>query len=808
MRTFAQLRPAAKTYVSTIVVVGFAAVLESLISLYLTPVALEWLVLAALTLLTGSFTIKVPSINARLTVSETFVFASVLLFGVAAGTLTVVLETLVVALWTNREVRSTYHALFNVSASSLSIWIAATVFFAISGFEPLFNRNTPLGVLFGPLAILTIIFFVSNSWLVAIAVGLEKNQSPPEIWWKNFKWLAVNYFSGASVAAVLVTYSNTLTARALFGSLVIIVPLLLVSYLTFRTAMGRVEDSNQHLGQLNRLYLSTIETLAMAIDAKDQVTHGHIRRVQAHATSLAHEVGVRDEGLLKAIEAAALLHDMGKLAVPEHILNKPGKLTAAEFDKMKLHASVGADILSAIEFPYPVVPIVRHHHENWDGTGYPSGIKGTDIPIGARILSVVDCFDALTSDRPYRPKLSDADALAILKERRGTMYDPMIVDTFFRVHGTTLREPLPKGPTSEVLNTIAYSRRATATEQPSATLHEITASADEMLTLYELARALAGQVSVGDAGDVIAKHLRRLIPSALCVFYLYDSAIDELEAQHAVGDGAVAVRGMRIPLGQRLSGWVAANRQTISNSDPALDLYDAALGHSVKLKSCISTALLAEDALVGVLTLYSAEVKGFNDDHRRIIEAIARQIAHTFKGARDFEGASRRDLLTGLPSLRQLEQFVDAAGAHYLGQGSAFTLLFIDVVGLEQINLAHGRSVGDEVLRHVVHYSTAGLRLADILFRYGSDEFVALLNDTTSETAALVADRIRDGIRGTPFVIHNDDSIVIDVLVAYVISPSDGKSLASLIDTARLRNRAASSSQHDSLAITSSRTES
>ena len=151
MRTFSQLRPAARAYVSTVVVVGFAAVLQSLYSLYRTPVGLEWLVLAALTLLTGSFTIKVPSINARLTVSETFVFASVLLFGVAAGTLTVVLETLVVALWTRREVRSTYHALFNVAASSLSIWLAATIFFAISGFDPFFNRNTPLGVLFVPL---------------------------------------------------------------------------------------------------------------------------------------------------------------------------------------------------------------------------------------------------------------------------------------------------------------------------------------------------------------------------------------------------------------------------------------------------------------------------------------------------------------------------------------------------------------------------------------------------------------------------------------------------------------------------------
>jgi hypothetical protein len=193
---------------------------------------------------------------------------------------------------------------------------------------------------------------------------------------------------------------------------------------------------------------------------------------------------------------------------------------------MKLHASVGADILSAIDFPYPVVPIVRHHHENWDGTGYPTGIKGTDIPIGARILSVVDCFDALTSDRPYRAKLSDEQAIAILIQRRGSMYDPLIVDTFLRVHSTIPREVSRPGPPSEVLNTIARSRRAPMPQQARAPLDEIAARADEMLNVYELARALAGRVSLGDAGDVIAKHLPRLITSSLSVFYLYDHASD------------------------------------------------------------------------------------------------------------------------------------------------------------------------------------------------------------------------------------------------------------------------------------------
>jgi diguanylate cyclase (GGDEF)-like protein/putative nucleotidyltransferase with HDIG domain len=782
MRTYSQLRPAARAYVSTVVVVGLAAVLQSLYALYRTPVSLEWLVLAALTLLTGSFTIKVPSINARLTVSETFVFASVLLFGVAAGTLTVVLETLVVALWTRREVRSTYHALFNVAASSLSIWIAATFFFAISGFEPFFNRNTPLGVLFVPLAALTIVFFLSNSWLVAFAVGLEKNQWPPDIWWNNFKWLAVNYFSGASVAAVLVTYSNTLTARALFGSLVIIVPLLLVSYLTFRTAMGRVEDTNQHLGQLNRLYLSTIETLAMAIDAKDQVTHGHIRRVQAHATNLAKEVGVKDERLLKAIEAAALLHDMGKLAVPEYILNKPGKLTEAEFEKMKLHASVGADILSAIDFPYPVVPIVRHHHENWDGTGYPAGIKGTDIPIGARILAVVDCFDALTSDRPYRPRLPDNEALAILKQRRGTMYDPVIVDTFFRVHATTPREPERKGPASDVLNTITYSNRAQGIDYSTVTPPDH----EKAVTLFQLAGALAGHGSINDAGDIIARHLQRIIPSALCVFYLYDASIDELEAKHAIGFGASSVKGMRIPLGQRLSGWVAANRQTISNSDAALDLGDSGLG--TRLKSCLSSALVGDDALVGVLTLYSTESNGFDEDHRRIIEATTRQIASALRNAATFDSPNHeRSSLGSLPLLNQVQQFVDmTGGSHHLDEKSSFALVLIGIAGLDGISLKYGRDAKDTVLRHVMHHSASCLRSADLLFRHGSNEFVALLNETTLDAATLVAHRIRDAVRQHPLRIREDVPTTVEVLIANVAADGASRSLVRLIDDVRL----------------------
>ena len=783
-----------RIYVWSVIAAGFAVVGGSIYQLHVEPIGNQWFILAALTLISGSATVRLPSTYASISISETFVFTAVLLYGPAAGTVIVALDGLVGSFWISKRHREVHRALFNMSAPAVSAWCSAHLFFTVAGIAPLVKEPSPINAILPALILFALTYFGINSWLITFVIALERKLDPIKVWTTSFGWLSLNYFGGASVAFLLVGYNRTIN----LGYIGAIIPLLLVLYFTFKAAMGRVEDADKHVEQINRLYLSTIETLAMAIDAKDQVTHGHIRRVQAHATSLAKEVGVRDENLLKAIEAAALLHDMGKLAVPDYILNKPGKLTETEFEKMKLHASVGADILSAIDFPYPVVPIVRHHHENWDGSGYPAGIRGTDIPIGARILSVVDCFDALTSDRPYRPKLSDEEALAILKERRGTMYDPMIVDTFFEVHSTTPTEIPRQGPPSDVLNTIARSRRSAPSADTSATPAEITAGADEMLTVYELARALAGQVGLGDAGDVIAKYLRRLIPASLCVFYVYDHASDELEARHVVGEGDSLVRGLRIALGKRLSGWVAANRQTILNSDATLDLGEAARSQAVRLRSCLSTYLLFDDELIGVLSLYSAELNGFNEDHKRIIEVVARQIAHIFKSATEFDNASRRDTLTGLPNLKQLEQFVDATGVRHLVQKSAFTLLFIAIVDLKQINASHGRTVGDEVLLHVVRHATAGLRLADILFRYGSDEFVALLNDTNSESARIVGSRIREGVRNNALALEGGQTIPVDVTVTAVSSPIDGESLPSLVGTARSRIRDTGVSQESS----------
>ena len=345
MLSSSPLSPRGRLYVAIVVVAGGLAIAESLYRLRVSPVPHAWMVLALLTLFSGSFAIKVPSIPATISVSEMFVFTAVLMFGTAPGTLIVALDGLIISLW--RKKRRLHRVLFNGAEPAISIWIASHIFFALAGSRPLSQGNVAIAPLLGPLLVFTVVYFLLNSWLTAIAVWLETGTSALRLWRDHFLWLSLNYFSGASVALLFARNASGVD----YSGLGLILPLLVITYLTYKTALQRVEDAHSHVAELNRLYLSTIETFALWIDAKDQVTHGHIRRVQTCAVELARDIGVADEKLLKALEAAALLHDMGKLAVPEHILNKPGKLTAGEFERMKLHASVGAEILSSIRLP-------------------------------------------------------------------------------------------------------------------------------------------------------------------------------------------------------------------------------------------------------------------------------------------------------------------------------------------------------------------------------------------------------------------------------------------------------------------------
>jgi len=584
-----------------------------------TPHAAAWVALAALGVLTGGFKANVAMTAAQIAIDDTFFMAIAVLFGPGPATLAVAASGFVLPVRRRRPLRQ---IIFNTSALAVSMSAAAWTFFALARVEPLALTATPAASIVMPMVALCVVYFAFNSGLMAIVIGLDTGQSPVHVWRRHFQWLSISYFAAGSVSFCLIL----LLQQASVTALVIVVPLLVVFHVTLRASFGRLEDANRHLGEIDRLYHSTIETLAMAIDAKDDVTHNHVRRVQAYAAGLAKALGVGDDLTLKAIAAAALLHDTGKLGIPERILNKPGKLTPSEFEKMKMHVDIGADILSLVDFPYPVVPIVRCHHENWDGTGYPRGVKGEDIPIGARILSVVDCYDALTSDRPYRRRMTDEEAFAILRDRSGKMYDPAVVEMFARVY-RELRVEHEEAP--EVLQRVTASR--VDDEEPSTNPSEAIAA--DLLAFVSLARVASGDASESDVLALSSNLMQNVVPGATGVWYLADEAQDRLVAGDAFGPAAAVLRNSTVAMGDRLTGWVAATHQPILGSEANLDLGSRAELATPALVRCVAVPLLKGDRLVGVLSLYASDADALNEERGRLVQMVAPHLAAALDAA-------------------------------------------------------------------------------------------------------------------------------------------------------------------------------
>lgn len=624
----------AKVYLGLVVGAGLLATVSSVNEILTDPPDSEWYWLTLLTLISGFLTVRFQKVGARFSVSETFVFSGTLLFGQAVGTLLVFLDALVLSGKVSVERRRIdwTRTPFNLAAPALSVWLASSVLFAVAGPKPTLTGNQWMFV--AALAGFTILYFLLNSGLVALAIALSQKHGAlgtfknlGKTWW-NIKHLFLNYLAGASIAALLASGPDPTVAVRL----TVILPLMAVLYWTYKQSANQIELMQSRIDAIERVHMSTIQAFAMAIDAKDQVTHGHIRRVQQYTMETARALGVSDEKQLRAIEAAALLHDTGKLAVPEYILNKPGPLTPAEFDKMKEHAAVGANILKSIDFPYPVEPIVRHHHENWDGRGYPDGLHGQEIPLGARILSVVDCYDALTSDRPYRPRMTRQQAEHILLDRRGTMYDPWVVDGFLRILDSLEALDAAEGRGAPTLSAVTG-------QLANATLDVISAATAEEREFGELRRELPKAPTLAAAAEIFFSHLRRVVPAAAVVMYVQPPGEEDLKALYCAGSGASTIDSTRIPVGERISGWAFAHRQIVFNSDATLDLGPVARSLPVPLRYALAVPVFDGQQMLGVIALYAGEE--FLRDHSRMLESAAQLFDHG--GHRPTEPEAIRD---------------------------------------------------------------------------------------------------------------------------------------------------------------------
>ena len=603
-----------RAYVAAVVVGGCSALSAAIANLTGAPPPAEWWVLAALTLLSGTAALKVPAIPANFSISDVFTLTAAVAFGPAAGTVAVALDSLALSARLSR-VRGGLRpeqVLFNCAAPPLAMWLSAQTIFVMSGLKPLAEHPVTVEVIAPWLLLFAGLYFVLNTFAIAFAIALRQREHVLRIWRTHFQSLWFTFIGGALGAAFTV---HALQLNV-YGLSMLSLPLVLafILHFAYRNATGRSADQLQHLAEMNRLHVCTIEALARAIDAKDAVTHGHIRRVQRWAVELAHRIGRSNEIEIRALEAAALLHDVGKLAIPEHILNKPGRLTVPEFERMKLHAKIGAEILAEIEFPYPVVPIVRHHHENWDGTGYPDQIGGDAIPLGARILAVVDCYDALTSDRPYRRALSPSDAFALVEERSGTMYDPAVVAAFRDICGITgaaMRSPLSRPAAANLATVVAPASDPAAADT----------SFDEIALALRLGQTMSSVFVSSRPWPLAADALLQLPAVAAVVVFRIDELRQELVVECAAGELAPRLATLSIEIGQRLSGWVAATGEPMVDAEARLDLFDLP---GQTFSGAMSAAVQNPDGSRMVITLYSPTRGAFSAPHLRMLDRVAR----------------------------------------------------------------------------------------------------------------------------------------------------------------------------------------
>src|SRR5437867_4318197 len=498
--TFRALPPKARAYVVAIAVAGGGCLVAAVLLLRLEHPGL-FAVLMGLAFLAAVAKIELPlgRSESTLSISSAVYFWALFALGPAAtACIAVVGAWAQTTMWTS-DPNPPYRIVFNIAAVGVAVSLAGLPL-AVLGWD-----TSSVPALIRAAAVVAPVYFFANTGLVAGAVALSTRQPFARTWHRNFLWSAPTYMVGAALAAA----AKEVSERGSFGWLALLaVPLYLV-FRSYHTVVARLREEQDQTHRAMEVQLATIEALALAIEAKAGCTPEHIRSIQQYAALLAEAAGLSDSEV-QAVRTAALLHDVGNMAVPEHILSKPEALTPEEFERVKIHPRVGAEILRHVSFGAPVSELVLGHHERWDGLGYPAGLRGEDIPIGARILAIADCYSTLQSDRPYRPGRSAIAATVVLREYAGSAFDPALVELLIaRLQLTT---PLATEASSE----------SAWIDNERLALQDIAGAHREEQTLYEIAQALGSSLGVPDAMALIQEKVSRLVPFMTCALFLGD----------------------------------------------------------------------------------------------------------------------------------------------------------------------------------------------------------------------------------------------------------------------------------------------
>jgi len=774
----------------------------------------SWLVLFALTIAASRLTVSITNTesgqNNRKSLAEAFVFLAVILY--AAPPTSIVGPPLLLAAFVGFA--STYglgtrrEMIVTIGMSVISTYVAASSYGILIDFfggESLLPASSlPLSVVLVPLFALAILQYLLNTigttWFWSIDTGKFKLMPSSE----SVVWtLTTQLAAAASAALFYLAILHRDISYSLLGLLISALTHLLYRFNQHRVDEVRAAEAERrrHIEEMADIHMNTIESLAIAIDAKDQTTHGHVRRTQIYAREMGKLLSV-NESDIQALHAGALLHDIGKLAVPEYILNKPGKLTEAEFAKMKIHPTVGGDILRRVNFPYPVEDIVRYHHEKWDGSGYPKGLKGEAIPLIARIISVVDFYDATRCDRPYRKGMKREESIALLRSMVGSAFDPRVVDKFVAhveefdqlIGLEDIQEQVPSetpavdnetktkpdaGLASDVLGTPDDSLSG---------FRFITEAQREVFALHEIAQTIGSSLNLNDTLTLVSNKLKSIVPFDSCIIFLVDERTGKASAAHAAGDEAELFSRRRMNVGDGITGWVIANSRSMCNASPDLDMVGVQ-DEIVKQYRCVLVSpLQREDGSFGAISLYSKSRTSYTTEHVRLLESVCQHASSALNNALTYEKTRESaliDPLTELPNARGFYMMLEQRIAESQRMNrEPLVVISMDIDDFKIINDKYGHSIGDRLLASVAGTIRRELRQMDILTRYAGDEFVAIMPMASSTMAASVVERIRNTVEEQLFSVRTGTMIGLGISAGYASFPEDGETTEELLTTA------------------------
>jgi diguanylate cyclase (GGDEF)-like protein/putative nucleotidyltransferase with HDIG domain len=743
---------------------------------------------------TAAHPVQLPGIKAYVSASEAVIFLSAILQGPFYATILGAIDGVVAS---HKIAKKRIYVITDGAILGLSAFISASAYGWATAYlasaSILEGPGHELEMVVLPLVIMAMVHYVSNIGLTAVFTKMGLGLEFATTWRETYPWIPVTYLASAGAAGIVGYAFSSFDIISTLLVMMLVVPVPLIIYFTFKAYNSKIQDERRHMEEVNEIHRSTLEALAMAIDAKDQTTHSHIRRVQIYARRLGENMGLSEKEQ-KALEAASLLHDIGKLGVPDYILNKPGKLTEYEFNKMKIHPVVGAEILSNVKFDFPVAAYVRAHHERWDGRGYPDGLKGEEIPLGARILALVDHFDALHSERPYRKALTRQEAIGHIKSLSGIFFDPSLVKLF--LEGLNEMDAEIALCVTDLPDTAAHSHIEENSSAPAAgyaeergpltqvALSRIAAAHQEVSTLHDIARVLSSSLSLQDTVAIITSRIANLVPYSTCVIYLLDAGKTIVRAEYASGLHKEMFRGRTFRVGEGITGWVIANHRPMYNTSPLLDL--SFLGGEIpeNYRAVVVFPAIRDGETIGAVALYSTELVCYTEEHLRLLDMIMQPVSDALHNALLFENARQTaltDLLTGLPNMRAFSVHFDRELSAAARSDLPMSILVIDLNDFKKVNDTHGHMVGDRVLAQIGRTIRGQLRDIDLIARYAGDEFVVLLPMTDYDQAGFVVNRIQNAIGDFAFMSSEGAVVTITASIGAATIPGDGHTFEELM---------------------------